>query len=282
MRSRQALQRILVAVCFFGIFRPSTARADDRVRACIDASTRGQTLRDAGKLVEARAELIACARDACPPIVRSHCATWLGEVQGMIPSVVVRVQDATGADVVDARGVVDGQPFALDGKPLPLDPGEHVVAAHLPGGTTIEEHVLLVAAEHARLVTLRMKAPRAAPPPPAEAGAVTTHHVPVGAWVLGGAGVVALGVGAYFVSAASDQMHHLQQTCSPFCTHAQTQSGRTDSLVADLLLGAGGAAVAVAVVWAAAFPSSTVDVAGAHLSVAPLAGGALTTLGARF
>ena len=179
---------IACAVSLLGSTAP--ARADDGVRACIDASTAGQTQRNAGKLLESRQAMIACARDACPPIVRSHCAKWLTEVESMIPSIVVRVQDASGADAVDARVVVDGTPSKLDGKPVLLDPGDHIVAVEGGGGLRQDAHVLLVAGEHARLVTLRLQAPGDTASASKEAGATQgSHHVPAGAWVLGAAGL---------------------------------------------------------------------------------------------
>jgi hypothetical protein len=98
------------------------------VRACIASSTNGQTLRNQGKLVAARDEMIACARDACPAIVRSHCARWLTEIDAAIPSVVVRAVDASGADMIGAKLAIDGRAVKLDGQAVRLDPGPHTVA----------------------------------------------------------------------------------------------------------------------------------------------------------
>jgi hypothetical protein len=273
-----------IACAGFLLWSAAPARADDGVRACIDASTAGQTQRNAGKLLESRQAMIACARDACPTIVRSHCAKWLTEVESMIPSIVVRVQDASGADAVDARVLVDGTPTKLDGKPVLLDPGDHVVAVEVGGGPPADAHVLLVAGDHARLVTLRLHAGAGAASASREPGATqVSHHVPAGAWVLGAAGLVALGTGAYFVSATSDQLSHLQRTCSPFCTDAQTQPGRTDALLADVLLTSGGVAVAAAILWAAVFPASSQSTAGsAMVQMAPIPGGAMTALTLRY
>jgi hypothetical protein len=107
--------------------------------------------------------------------------------------------------------------------------------------------------------------------------------VPVGAWILGGAGVAALGASTYFAFAASDQLHRLNSTCSPHCTDAQTQTGRTDALLFEVSLGVGAAAVAGALVWGLAFPERPLAAAWApRLEVRPLIGGAVTTLGASF
>jgi hypothetical protein len=238
-------------------FAPARAAlAEDAVRVCIDASTQGQTLRQQGHLLGARDRMIECARDACPAVVRSHCARWLGEIENRIPSVVVRAQDASGADLVDARVLIDGHASKLDGRAVPLDPGQHVVAVE-HGGTRKEERVILVEGEASRLVMLRF-----APPPPGmpvEAPLAPPAHtggVPTATWILGGVGLAALGAATYFGLAAKGQLDHLDATCSPNCTDAQTQPGRTDALAFDILLATGGAAIGAAIVWALAFPPS--------------------------
>jgi len=230
-----------------------SARADDTVRTCIDASTAGQTLRQQGRLLDARSRMIACSRDACPGIVRSHCARWLGEIDNRIPSIVVRGQDAAGKDLVDARVVIDGKPGKMDGLAVPLDPGEHVVSVESRAGRE-EERVILIEGEASRLVMLRVGGTaRAASPAPTVARAT---RVPLGAWILGGAGIAALGVATYFGVAANGQLEDLKSECSPSCTPAQTQPGRTDALVFYSLLGGGAAAIGAALVWALAFPAA--------------------------
>jgi hypothetical protein len=270
----------------------SVARAEDTVHVCIGASTEGQTLRKQGRLLASRDAMIACARDACPAIVRSHCARWLSEVDAAIPSIVVRAQDATGADVLGARLAIDGRPAKLDGQPVRLDPGEHTVAIESDHARK-EEHVLLIEGESSRRVTLRFAAPPATPaaaPPLRDAPAAESHveparrqaHVPTGAWVLGGVGVASLGAATYFALAANSQLGDLKTTCSPHCSDAQTHSGRTDALLFDVFLGAGVAAVASALIWGLAFPShsyagtsvASADRATPRLELRPLFRGA--------
>jgi hypothetical protein len=249
----------LAALVAFALLTPS-ARAEDTVHVCIAASTAGQTLRKQGKLLAARDQMIACARDACPAIVRSHCARWLSEVDAAIPSVVVRAEDASGADVIGANVSIDDRPAKLDGQQVRLDPGEHTVVVESGDGVRKEEHVLLIEGDSSRVVTVRLPAPASAvasapapqdaTPPPARA-----HYVPVGAWVLGGAGVLALGTSAFFGISANNQLNTLDATCSPHCAESATNPGRTDAVVFDVLLGVGAAAVAGAVIWGLAFPA---------------------------
>ena len=51
-----------------------SAHAEDTKRVCIAASTLGQTLRDEGKLVDAREQLLRCSREDCPGVVKAYCA----------------------------------------------------------------------------------------------------------------------------------------------------------------------------------------------------------------
>lgn len=253
------------------------AKADDSVRACIAASTDGQTLRQQGKLLAAREQMIACARDACPGVVRSHCARWLKEVETAIPSVVVRAEDATGADAIGAHLTIDGHPQRLDGQPVRLDPGPHTVTVQSDAGAGArkEEHLLLLEGEASRRVIVRLPATA----PVAGAGASPGRTIPLGAWILGGAGIVALGGATYFGLTAKSDLDGLQSPsgCSPHCSDARTQPGRTDALVFDVLLGVGATAVAAAVFWAIAFPSlaSHADDAtpSVQVGVRPLPGG---------
>jgi hypothetical protein len=260
-------------VLAFASLAPRGARADD-VRACIAASTDAQTQRQQGRLLAARDRAIACARDVCPAVVRSQCARWVTELAGRIPAIVVRVQDADGADVLtNVRLSIDGAPARLDGRPVELDPGEHAVEAVTDAGARVARKVLLAESEGPRPLVLRLppaqdeRRERPSPATAAAAGStpgaeppgptVSRAHVPLGAWIAGGIGLAALGGATYFGFAAKGQLDTLDSTCSPHCTGAQTQPGRNDALAFDVLLGAGAAVVGTAIVWALFFPSSS-------------------------
>jgi hypothetical protein len=157
-----------------------------------------------------------------------------------------------------------------------------------PGGAHVEERVLMVAGETARLITLRAPPPATPPPPgPRETPART---VPTGAWVLGGIGVAALAGSGAFALVAHHDLANLDATCSPRCTEAQTSSGRTAATVTYVLLATGGVAVTGAVVWALAAPSlssrsptrSVGLLPHLTLAAAPTRGGAFTALGVSF
>src|SRR5271167_2677163 len=80
----------------------ATARADDKA-ACLDAASKGQSLRDHGKLVEARELFRRCAAQGCPQMVVQDCGGWLGDVEKSLPTVVVTAKDGSGNDLVDVK-----------------------------------------------------------------------------------------------------------------------------------------------------------------------------------
>src|SRR5579863_43066 len=100
--------------------RADHARTEQTKAACADAYGKAQVLRDAHKLVSAREQLRVCARTSCTRFIARDCATWLGEVEARIPSVVLSAQEATGADIVDATVTMDGAVIAerLDGRAI--------------------------------------------------------------------------------------------------------------------------------------------------------------------
>jgi hypothetical protein len=264
------------------------ALAADVKKACVDASTEGQTSRDAGELLNARDQFVICSRDACPAVVRSSCASWLGEVEQQLPSIVIRAADASNADITDGNATVDGVKYPLNGKPIPLDPGKHVVVVDTEQGVHLEKKLLLAAGEKSRLIELQV-------PAPAEPeGSKTTDTgpkrksessagVPTGAWVLGGLGVVALGSFGYFALSAKSELGELEDTCSPGCSDEQTKTGRNKALIADISLGVGVAALAGAVTWTLLSGSSEEEPkSSAKLLLAPSPHGGYAALSGRF
>jgi hypothetical protein len=255
-------------------------------RECVEASTVGQTHRDAGELLKARDQFLACSRDACPAVVRSSCTRWLGEVEVSIPSVVIRAADASNADITDGTASIDGVKYPLDGKAIPLDPGKHLVVVDTDGGIHLERKVLLAAGEKSRLIELRVEPPKVQPAPakadvaPAPA---TSAAVPTGAWILGGVGVAALGSFAFFAVSAKKELTKLEDVCSPTCTDSQTETGRQNALVADISLGVGVAALAGAVTWALLSSPKPAEAASATAwSVTPTDRGGYATWSGRF
>jgi hypothetical protein len=127
------------------------AMSDDREQ-CLAASSAGQDFRDANKLVEARTQLLACAREVCPAVVRRDCAEWLAQVDASMPTVVISVRDDKGSDIVAARVILDDAAFLdrLDGTAVPMNPGVHKVGIETAGMNPLEQQVVIRAGEKNR------------------------------------------------------------------------------------------------------------------------------------
>lgn len=213
--------------------------------ACVDASERGQEARDARRLIEARALFTACAKETCPVPVRQDCGQWLGDVDKRLPSVVISARDAEGHDVVDVRVLVDGRLFQprLDGRSVPLDPGEHVFRYEPASGAPIEERVLVREGEPTRLLTVKVAgggAPAESPP---------ARPVPWPTFVLGGVALLGAGSFALFASGAKSDLSELRETCgrTQSCAQADVDAVDRDLLIANVSLGVGVVALAGAV-----------------------------------
>src|SRR5579859_1362442 len=154
----------------------------DTIDACVSAATAGQDLQRAGKLRDARAKFLSCDKRECPAEVRSVCDRLLNAVEASLPTVILGAHDASGADLVAVRVLLDGAPLveSLDGKALTLDPGPHALRFERPGSAPIEQKVVILEAEKNRAVVVTFPS---APPPP-EAPPSTYRPVPILAYIL--------------------------------------------------------------------------------------------------
>ena len=246
---RGQLVPILMAVWALALTSSPSARAD--VRACIDAHSEGQVLRDQSHFLEARHRFVSCADPACPDAIRAECANLLTELERSLPTVVLAVRDAQGRDVPGVRVELDGQPLenALNGRAVSVDPGAHSFRFIAPDGRTEVIEAVALELVKGRPVEAEFDAPVSALPaassPPAPAQSATSvapgssHARPTLAYVLGGVGIAALAGSAVFAWSGRSQRNELSETCAPGCSDDQVSPVRTKYLLADILLGVG-------------------------------------------
>jgi len=269
--------------------------------ACVQASDQGQSQRDEGKYRDARESFLQCSRDVCPAVVLKSCASWLRDLDQLVPTLVLGAKDEHGNDIADVKVTFDGEPFAtrLDGKPIPVDGGEHVLRFERDGSAPVEQKVIVRAGEKSRIVSAVMKpvgsgevttpeTPEQAPPPPEKL--LSPRHVTSAALLLAGLG--AAGTGVVFTllansagsSATSLAMGKGNMTCNAtpppsFCSTLSSDAStqHTDAGIATDLFIAGGAAALGAVgtwlFWPKGKASSS-PTSGNNLMVSPLPGGA--------
>lgn len=213
----------------FGLFWAAPAVADD---ACLRSYESAQRLRLQTKLIEAKRQLLVCARAECPEVLRRDCSTWLGEVEAATPSVVVAAR-AGATELTDVRVLVDDRELAssLDGAALPVDPGQRTFRFERADGATLEQKVVIRAGEKNRLLELDFDAE----PAPAPAQAVPSR-LPV--YALLGVGAVALGSFTYFALSSHSKRGDLE-SCKGHCPEADVDAVRREQLVADVSLGVG-------------------------------------------
>lgn len=210
---------------------------------CVASLDKAQSLQTARKLKDARASYLACSADSCPDLVREDCAKSLLQLDSTIPTVVfsAKIDDH---DVSDARVILDGEAVskALDGHSVMLDPGNHVARFERTGGGAIEIKLVAREGEKNRPVTAIFPGTIATKPlPKTESG-----RFPVLPVVLGSAGLIAIGGSFVFRANASADADELGRTCAPSCDLSSRDALSDKLVVANVALGVGIGAVAVA------------------------------------
>src|SRR5262249_45056574 len=128
-----AIRRIgvwaLLAWSVLALRAPSVAADEpppDVKRACLAVHKEAQVHKREGRLLAAREALLQCKKEACPSVIRTDCGDWLAEVERLTPSIILSAR-TKGGDESDVRVLMDGKLIAtrLDGKSIPVDPGEH-------------------------------------------------------------------------------------------------------------------------------------------------------------
>jgi hypothetical protein len=238
----------------------SPAVADDKA-ICVSSSEKAQQLQKAGKLSEAREQLVHCSRSECPKLIQQDCTQWMSEVLAALPSVVPAAKDRRGRDIVDVRVSVDGKVVTeiLDGKPIVIDPGVRAFHFETKGAPPVDEQVVVKPSEKNRIVTAtfataddvgaagsngtRVGGGTGAPPEEP-----SRSSFPLAAVLVGGLGVVALGVGGYFGLSGNSDARDLRDGCAPKCPQSDVDEVQNKYTLAAVTAGIGGALVVTSVV----------------------------------
>jgi hypothetical protein len=154
----------------------------------------------------------------------------------------------------DASVSLDDHPIgpAAFRTPIPVDPGPHVLRAAAPGAVPFEQSFLVT--QGAPVATLKVPAltPLPAPPETVQSLPAPNHSgLRMAGWIVGGAGVVLAGVGAYFGAQAFSEKNTATNDCgATFCTPlgtAATNSMKTDETLSTVGVIAGVAAIGAGV-----------------------------------
>jgi hypothetical protein len=278
-RSRRRFGILFAVSSGFGAWaHPSTARAEDpALSACIAANESSIARRSEHRLLEARAEALKCATEACPALLRDACKRRVDQVNAALPSIVFEVKDETGADVA-AKVTMDGQRLAEgpQGTAITSDPGSHRFVFEASGRLAVErtfilregeanrrERIALAPASPPALGALpvtgapepRTASPLASAPSSEHAASSLFPRQRMYALVAAGVGVVGVAVGVGFGATVQSRSNRSQAECpsaSDCPQHEQAVSDHdaaaTSAAVATIATIAGGAALAAGVV----------------------------------
>ena len=148
------------------VFMTRSARATDKAD-CTAAQKAAQADKLARKPTRALTELATCSRPVCPKAMQKQCADLTDALKASLPTVVFAAKDASGNAVTQVTVTVDGAVVAsaLDGTPVPLDPGSHAMKFEMDGATTVEKQVTVAEGEKAQPINIDLDAnPPAATP----------------------------------------------------------------------------------------------------------------------
>ena len=239
--AHRALHRApIVVVLLLAI--TSVARADRD--ACLQAHEQAQLLRLHHRFADARAQFNACMEASCPRILRDDCASLLAALDASRVQVTFAAHDANGEPLTAVRVFVDQELIAdaLDGNPLPIDPGDHAVRFEAQGAAPHEQRLVLQEGEGTRDVTVQLERAHVAEAPTRSQRMLWTSVA------LGGAAIAAAATGIGLGVAGKREHEHLDEVCGVDrdCGGAQTEKGRAMYVGADVCFGIAGALAATA------------------------------------
>jgi hypothetical protein len=192
-------------------------------------------------------------------------------IEPKLTKLVITFADAGAAKGVDLTRDGEALPASVVGSELPVDPGEHEIAAHGAGlkpwstrvnvtgeGATVR--VSIPALEHEAVPpsplgptpTQATALPETPPAPPAE----PSHTLAITGIATAAVGVVGLGLGTYFGLTAQSKWHQANRsgdTCADAACPDLTQQASNDATLSTVFFVAGGViAVAGVTLWVVA------------------------------
>lgn len=277
--------RLALVVALSAFARDALAEPPPDKATCAHSYEQAQEQKKAGKLIEAKKSLLVCSQASCPDFIKSDCGQWITEVETRTPSLAIVAKDAHGGDLTAVQIYVDDKKIAdrIGGMALPVDPGEHALRFVHEGDAAVEKRVLVREGEKARVVqvTFAPKTPKPAPAAETQAHASLPKRKTL-AYVLGGAGVVALGVGSYFWIAGKGQESDAKNQCAPTCPQDRVDSIRSRYLVGDIAVGVGLVSIGVATYLLLHKPNQERAHAGVSVDVAVTRRATLASVAGRF
>ena len=204
--------------------------------------------------MDARAELLVCAQTTCPEFIMTDCRRWLDEVEYAMPTVVFAVREGT-RDLEDVLVTRNGKLIAnrLDGRAVAVDPGKQRFVFELKGNRQRTVDALIVEGEKSRVIAVEVPPPDevalteygGARPPPALAPAGARCRRCRWCWPVWGRWAWAASPG-FARGGLAPGIGRWTDAAPPAARDREVQSVRRKYLLADISLGVGVGALAVA------------------------------------
>lgn len=290
------LVALALACLVLGPARPAQAAKNE---ACLQAYEGAQLSRLKGHFTAAREQLLVCAQNTCPAVIRRDCISWLAEVDQSLASVVFSVSDERGQDLVDVRVFANERQLTerIDGRAIVLDPGVYELRFEPRGHAPFSQTITVYEAQKNRLVHVQAHAsavtaaPTSGPAPvqsEPSAPALDSKR-PRSPYVLsyalaGGAVGVAV-LGGVLAVLGKREYDRLEGPCRrDGCTRGERAQGKRMYIAADVSFAVAGG-LGVAALWTYLVTRNQVkqNTALAHSSLnASFSDGAYLSVGTRF
>jgi len=130
-------------------------------------------------------------------------------IRPTIPEITL---DAPASETANLKVVLDGSPVPSQSlrSSFAIDPGKHEVVVTRRGNDARRSFNVDLGAHAVIALPLPIDTP-----PPKDESTTVNHSVPISAWITGGVGVVAIGVGVFAVISRSSAMSDLDKACVP-------------------------------------------------------------------
>jgi hypothetical protein len=205
--------RFVVAATALSLALPLTAHADE-ADECASAAEEASVLESKSDFVTARDRYLRCARATCPKVVVQDCTSALTGIDKKLPTIVFAAKDASGHDLVDVTVSIGEKTITskLDGKAIPMNPGELKLHFDAKGVGASDTQVVVREGEQARVVSVVLGGPNKSAPTGGEE-TVTPTPFKIVPWVMLGLGVGSLAAFGALQGVARGELSDVESGC---------------------------------------------------------------------
>lgn len=232
-----------------------------------------------GKLVAALGDYELAAADARAEKADQVAEEVEGRLEALrqrIPKLTIKRGEGADAASISVDGVSVGDQVV--GTPMPTDPGPHTIEAKAPG-FKLYRQALRLAEQQSETVEVVLEAEPLPPPGSVAGGAPEARRSPLSGYIIGGVGIASLATSGVFFYLRGKKIDRLNEVCPNYTcpSHAydsDRDAGKLYTVIADVTLAVGVAAVASGAVLVLTSSSGSSSGTEPTVALAPAPGGA--------